>query len=94
MSRPAAPKPHAPGHRTAMYRLQFEPAQDCWVLLYPEGMVKLNASAAEILRALRRRDAPSSELVAGLERAFNADRRCAPMCCAFLVDAHERGWLA
>ena len=34
----------------AMFRLQFEPVQDCWVLLYPEGMVKLNGPAAEILR--------------------------------------------
>lgn len=31
------------------YRLQFEEAQDSWVLLYPEGMVKLNRSAGEIL---------------------------------------------
>lgn len=29
--------------------MQFEPAQDCHVLLYPEGMVTLNPSAAEIL---------------------------------------------
>lgn len=35
----------SPGHR-----LQHEEAQDGWVLLYPEGMVKLNQSAAEILR--------------------------------------------
>ncbi|RAU19028.1 pyrroloquinoline quinone biosynthesis peptide chaperone PqqD [Nitrincola tibetensis] len=32
-----------------MFRLQWEEAQDAWVLLYPEGMVQLNASAAEIL---------------------------------------------
>lgn len=32
------------------YRLQFEKSQDTWVLLYPEGMVKLNPSAAEILK--------------------------------------------
>lgn len=31
------------------YRLQFEEAQDSWVLLYPEGMVKLNGPAGEIL---------------------------------------------
>lgn len=31
------------------HRMQFEPAQDCHVLLYPEGMVTLNPSAAEIL---------------------------------------------
>ena len=33
----------------AGHRMQFEPAQDCHVLLYPEGMVTLNDSAAEIL---------------------------------------------
>lgn len=31
------------------YRFQWEAAQDCYVLLYPEGMVKLNPSAAKIL---------------------------------------------
>ncbi len=31
------------------FRLQWEDAQDCFVLLYPEGMVKLNTSAGEIL---------------------------------------------
>lgn len=31
------------------FRLQWEDAQDCYVLLYPEGMVKLNKSAGEIL---------------------------------------------
>jgi len=33
-----------------LYRLQFEEAQDSWVLLYPEGMVKLNGPAGEILK--------------------------------------------
>ena len=31
------------------FRLQWEEAQDCYVLLYPEGMVKLNESAGLIL---------------------------------------------
>lgn len=31
------------------YRLQWEPAQETHVLLYPEGMVKLNQTAALIL---------------------------------------------
>ena len=30
-------------------RLQWEPAQDAHVLLYPEGMVKLNGSAGAIM---------------------------------------------
>lgn len=33
----------------AHFRLQWEPAQNCHVLLYPEGMIKLNESAGEIL---------------------------------------------
>ena len=32
-------------------RLQFEKAQDAWVLLYPEGMVTLGESAGDILQA-------------------------------------------
>ncbi|RKS27844.1 pyrroloquinoline quinone biosynthesis protein D [Pseudomonas sp. WPR_5_2] len=34
------------------FRLQWEPRQDCHVLLYPEGMIKLNASAGQILDLL------------------------------------------
>lgn len=30
------------------YRFQFEPAQNAYVLLYPEGMIKLNQSASAI----------------------------------------------
>ena len=33
-----------------LFRLQWEAAQDNWVLLYPEGMIKLNQSAGEILK--------------------------------------------
>ncbi len=35
---------------TRGYRLQWEEAQQCHVLLYPEGMVKLNIAAGEILK--------------------------------------------
>lgn len=73
-----------------MYRMQFEAAQDCWVLLYPEGMVKLNASAAEILR---RCDGQASiqELVAGIARDF-APVEVESHVWQFLEEAHERGW--
>ena len=32
------------------FRLQWEPVQNCDVLLYPEGMIQLNDSAALILK--------------------------------------------
>ena len=53
------------------FRLQWEPAQNCHVLLYPEGMIKLNQSAGEIMK---RCDGERSiaAIVADLEQAFAA----------------------
>ena len=53
------------------FRLQWEPAQSAHVLLYPEGMIKLNGSAGEILvrcDGTRR----VGEIVRELEEAFEA----------------------
>ena len=82
---------HARPVVATMFRLQFEPAQDSWVLLYPEGMVKLNTPAAEILR---RCDGHRSvdEIVAELEIAF-VQTRLRDDVCAFLGQARQRGWL-
>lgn len=35
-----------------MFRFQWEQAQNCYVLLFPEGMVKLNGSAGEIIKLI------------------------------------------
>src|SRR5690606_13285914 len=51
------------------FRLQWEPAQGAHVLLYPEGMVKLNGSAAEILRRCTG-ELTLDEITADLERTF------------------------
>jgi pyrroloquinoline quinone biosynthesis protein D len=73
------------------FRLQFEPAQDRWVLLYPEGMVQLNPSAAEILR---RCDGERSvdAIVAELEATFNA-QGIAPEVRNLLEEGQRRGWI-
>jgi pyrroloquinoline quinone biosynthesis protein D len=73
------------------YRFQWEPAQDAYVLLYPEGMVKLGSSAAEILKRV---DGASSlsAIFADLERAFpGADLR--QDVTEFLEHAHAKGWI-
>jgi len=36
----------------SMFRFQWEKAQDCFVLLFPEGMVKLNGGAGEIMQLI------------------------------------------
>ena len=75
----------------SLFRMQWEPAQDAFVLLYPEGMVKLNQSAAEILkRCDGTRDVAA--LVADLEHAFNTTG-LAPDVEAFVAEAQRRGWL-
>ncbi len=56
----------------ARFRLQWENAQNSWVLLYPEGMVKLNQSAGEIMK---RCDGASSvrQIIDDLEQAFEVE---------------------
>jgi pyrroloquinoline quinone biosynthesis protein D len=74
------------------FRLQWEPAQDCHVLLYPEGMVKLNGSAGEIMK---RCDGERSvaAIVAELEQAFTA-RGLESEVLAFVTMAGQQRWLA
>ena len=72
-------------------RLQWEPVQEAHVLLYPEGMVKLNGSAGAILS---RCDGARTvaEIVADLESAFGA-ANLEDDVMAFIGLALERRWL-
>ena len=74
-----------------LFRLQWEPAQNAHVLLYPEGMVKLNQSAGEILsRCDGTRDIDM--LIDELKKAFNgADLN--DEVRLFIAEAERRGWL-
>ncbi len=72
-------------------RLQHEAAQNAWVLLYAEGMVKLNDSAAEILRRCDGQHLVA-EIVAELERAFNTTG-IAPQVQDLTQEGARRGWL-
>ncbi len=74
------------------FRLQWEPAQECHVLLYPEGMVKLNQSAGEILKRCDGRRS-AGEIVAELETAFSAQGLEGEVF-AFLELAERQRWLA
>ena len=72
-------------------RLQWEPAQEAHVLLYPEGMVKLNGSAGAILT---RCDGVRTlaDIVADLERAYETSG-LAEDVRAFVTMALEKRWL-
>ncbi len=75
-----------------LFRMQYEEAQQAYVLLYPEGMVKLNQSASEILkRCDGQRDVKA--IIADIEQAFNASGLEKDVT-GFLVLASENGWIA
>jgi pyrroloquinoline quinone biosynthesis protein D len=74
-----------------LFRLQYEKAQNAYVLLYPEGMVKLNDSAAEILRRCDG-DRNITQIVADLEQSF-ATTGLQKDVESFLQAAQERGWI-
>jgi pyrroloquinoline quinone biosynthesis protein D len=73
------------------FRLQWEPAQDCHVLLYPEGMVKLNRSAGEILTRCDGSTA-LAQIVTQLEAAFNA-QNLRPEVEKFMDIAASNRWV-
>ncbi len=73
------------------FRFQWEEVQAAYVLLYPEGMVKLGQSAGEILKRVDG-TAAVSDIVADLERTFpGADLR--QDVTDFLEHAREKGWI-
>ncbi|MDQ5897283.1 MAG: pyrroloquinoline quinone biosynthesis protein [Pseudomonadota bacterium] len=73
------------------FRLQWEEAQGCHVLLYPEGMVKLNRSAGEILTRCTG-TATVAEIVADLEAAFGATGLAGDVE-RFLEMARQQRWV-
>ena len=73
------------------FRLQWEEVQQAWVLLYPEGLVKLNRSAGEIM--LRCDGGRSiAQIVDELEDAFNASNLSGEVT-DFLRMATEQRWV-
>jgi pyrroloquinoline quinone biosynthesis protein D len=73
------------------YRFQWEPAQNAHVLLYPEGMIKLSGSAAEIMQRIDGKTSAEG-IIANLQQSFpGVDLRQDVL--DFLEDIHGRGWI-
>lgn len=73
------------------FRFQWEEAQNCHVVLYPEGMVKLSESAGEIMK---RCDGQRSvaELINDLHQTF-PEADLDNDVYKFLEVAHANGWI-
>jgi pyrroloquinoline quinone biosynthesis protein D len=75
----------------AGYRLQFEQAQQAWVLLFPEGMIQLNDSAGLILQAFTTPRTAAAVIEELQSRFPDADLRDDVL--EFVAEAHAQRWL-
>ncbi len=73
------------------HRVQFEQAQKCDVLLYPEGVVQLNESAAVILKLVDG-TRTAADIAAELNRQYPGEDLTADVR-EFLEIANARGWI-
>lgn len=72
-------------------RLQWEDAQDAYVLLYPEGMVELSETAGTILSHCDG-TASLAQIIDTSQQAF-PEADLADDVREFLEDMHGKGWV-
>ncbi|MFZ2266811.1 MAG: pyrroloquinoline quinone biosynthesis peptide chaperone PqqD [Azonexus sp.] len=76
------------------YVFRWEASQDAHILLYPEGLIKLNPAAAEILKRCDG-SRTSEAIIAELDAAFPGQPEAiARDVGAFFTMACEKGWLS
>jgi pyrroloquinoline quinone biosynthesis protein D len=83
--------PNVPAIRRG-FRLQFEPVQGCHVLLYPEGMIKLNDSAGEILQQVDGKRSVA-DIIDQLQQRFPDVPGIDEDILAFMEVAHAQFWI-
>jgi pyrroloquinoline quinone biosynthesis protein D len=76
-----------------LFMFRWEDTQQAYVLLYPEGVVKLNDTAGEILKRCTG-ELTVAELVRELQRLFDADpEQIEGSVIRFLEVSYAKGWL-
>ena len=74
------------------FRFQWEPAQNCHVLLYPEGMIQLNETAALILQKVDGK-ASLTEVIGQLQAQFPEAPDLQADVLEFFEVAHDNFWI-
>jgi len=73
--------------------LRWEPVQQAHLLLFPEGVVKLNGSAGEILALCDGRRS-TAEIIDALQKKFDAPAdTIADGVYRFFSEAESKGWV-
>ena len=76
----------------SFFRLQWEEAQNSFVLLYTEGMVKLSQSAGEILKRINGKSSVQ-DIIRDLQSVFPGVDLSSDVM-TFINQATENGWLS
>lgn len=85
--------PDARPHLAPRFLFRWEDSQNAWVLLYPEGIIKLNPSAAEILKRCDGERTPA-QITADLTAAYpDGGTALEDNVRQFLTLALGKGWL-
>lgn len=88
--------PIDPGRRpeiAPLFLFRWEDTQDAYVLLYPEGVVKLNETAGEILKRCDGEHTVSA-VIEQLQRTFaEPPERVASGVHKFLEVSYAKGWI-
>jgi pyrroloquinoline quinone biosynthesis protein D len=74
------------------YRFQWEEAQQCYVLLFPEGMIKLNGGAGEVIKRVDG-NKTVDQVVQELEAAFPDAPDLRSDVIAMFELAVDKAWL-
>lgn len=75
------------------FRLQWEKTQDAYVLLYPEGMVKLNFGAGEVMAQIDGSHSMET-IVTTLENKFPETDTIADDVREFIIEAQDKKWIS
>ncbi|WP_296244495.1 MULTISPECIES: pyrroloquinoline quinone biosynthesis peptide chaperone PqqD [unclassified Psychrobacter] len=74
------------------YRFQFEPAQDAYVLLYPEGMITLNESASIIAQHIDGQ-ASTADIIKKVQAMFGDVPEIEQDIIEYMLVAQREHWI-
>ena len=74
------------------YRFQFEPAQNAFVILYPEGMIKLNETAGAIGQYIDGEKNVSS-IIAEIKQQFGDIAEIDQDVVGYMLVAEQQHWI-
>lgn len=74
------------------YRFQFEPSQKAHVILYPEGMIKLNESAAAIAQYIDGQNS-IAQIICHLKAQFGDIEQIEGDVVDYMLVAQQQNWI-